>query len=417
MDKISIKGQNKLNGEVVISGSKNSALAIISATILANGICRIENVPDISDVRVILDILVKLGAQVTYETNNILVINTINIKSYTVPYDMVKSIRASYYLIGALLGRFGEAEVELPGGCDFGYRPIDQHIKGFEALGTDIVIEHGLIRAKAEKLIGDKIYFDVVSVGATVNVMLAAVAAEGVTILENVAKEPHVVDLANFLNAMGANVRGAGTDIIKIKGIGKLQNNVNHTIIPDQIEAGTFMVAAAATRGDVIVRNIIPKHMESLSAKLAEMNVNIEVGDDYVHVIGNGAMRKANIKTLPYPGFPTDLHPQMAVLLSLCDGASAITEGIWDLRFQYVEELNRMGAHITTEGVTAFIKGPCSFIGTGVNTTDLRAGAALVIAGLVAEGETGVDRVNLIDRGYESFVNKLRNLGANIKRV
>ena len=417
MDKISIKGQNKLNGEVSISGSKNSALAIITATIISNGICRIENVPDISDVRVILDILVKLGAQVTYETNNILVINTINIESYTVPYDMVKSIRASYYLIGALLARFGKAEVELPGGCDFGYRPIDQHIKGFESLGTDIVIEHGLIKAKSEKLIGNKIYFDVVSVGATINVMLAAVAAEGVTILENVAKEPHVVDLANFLNAMGANIKGAGTDMIKIKGVGKIQNDVNHTIIPDQIEAGTFMIAAAATKGDVIVKNIIPKHMESLSAKLAEMNLHIEVGDDYVHVIGNGPLRKANIKTLPYPGFPTDLHPQMAVLLSLCDGSSAITEGIWDLRFQYVEELNRMGSHITIEGVTAFIKGPCVFSGTTVNSTDLRAGAALVIAGLVADGETEVDRVNLIDRGYEGFVNKLRNLGANIKRV
>jgi UDP-N-acetylglucosamine 1-carboxyvinyltransferase len=330
---------------------------------------------------------------------------------------MVKSIRASYYLIGALLARFGHAEVELPGGCDFGYRPIDQHIKGFESLGAEIVIEQGLIKAAAKKLAANKIYFDVVSVGATINVMISAVYAEGVTILENVAKEPHVVDVANFLNAMGANIKGAGTDVIKIKGVDRLHGGVSHSIIPDQIEAGTFMIAAAATHGDVLVRNVIPKHMEPLSAKLAEMNVHLEIGDDTVRVKGNGPMRKASIKTLPYPGFPTDLHPQMAVLLSLCEGSSTITEGIWDLRFQYVDELNRMGARITTEDRTAFISGPVHFVGTRVNTTDLRAGAALVIAGLAAEGETEVDRVNLIDRGYESFVNKFRNLGAAIRRV
>jgi UDP-N-acetylglucosamine 1-carboxyvinyltransferase len=330
---------------------------------------------------------------------------------------MIKSMRASYYLLGALLGRFGRAEVALPGGCDFGYRPMDQHIKGFEAMGASVLIENGMIKLHADKLTGGQIYLDVVSVGATINLMLAAVRAEGTTVIENAAKEPHIVDTANFLNAAGANIKGAGTDVIKIKGVPHLKGGHVHSIIPDMIEAGTFMIAAGVTGGDVTVRNIIPKHMESLSAKLQEMNLNLIEGEDWIRVVGNGDIQKANIKTLPYPGFATDLHPPITVLLCLAKGSSTVTESIWPLRFQYVDELRRMGANIRTDNGLAVIEGPVSLMGARVNAIDLRAGAAVVLAGLAAEGTTEVSNIKYIDRGYEDFVGKLRKLGADISRV
>lgn len=416
MEKFIITGGKPLKGEVSISGAKNSVVAIIPAAILVDGPCTIENVPDISDVKMLVNILRDLGAEVDLVSNDSLSINSQYLKSNTATYDMVKSLRASYYLMGALLGRFKKAEVSLPGGCDFGFRPIDQHIKGFEALGAKIEIDHGIVKMEAEKLVGCQIYMDVVSVGATINVMLAAVRAEGMTIIENASKEPHVVDVANFLNAMGANVKGAGTDVIKIKGVTNLSGGASHSVIPDMIEAGSFMIAAAATKGDVTIKNIIPKHIESLSAKLVEMNVKIEEGGDWIRVFGTEAIEKANIKTLPYPGFPTDLHPLVSVLLCLGEGASTITEGIWDSRFQYVDELKRMGASIKVEGRMAVIEGINKLSGAPVRATDLRAGAAMVIAGLVAEGETEVYNINYIDRGYENFEVKLRSLGAQIIR-
>lgn len=416
MEKFIITGGKPLKGEVSISGAKNSVVAIIPAAILVDGPCTIENVPDISDVKMLVNILRDLGAEVDLVSNDSLSINSQYLKSNTATYDMVKSLRASYYLMGALLGRFKKAEVSLPGGCDFGFRPIDQHIKGFEALGAKIEIDHGIVKMEAEKLVGCQIYMDVVSVGATINVMLAAVKAEGMTIIENASKEPHVVDVANFLNAMGANVKGAGTDVIKIKGVTNLSGGASHSVIPDMIEAGSFMIAAAATKGDVTIKNIIPKHIESLSAKLVEMNVKIEEGGDWIRVFGTEAIEKANIKTLPYPGFPTDLHPLVSVLLCLGEGASTITEGIWDSRFQYVDELKRMGASIKVEGRMAVIEGINKLSGAPVRATDLRAGAAMVIAGLVAEGETEVYNINYIDRGYENFEVKLRSLGAQIIR-
>lgn len=417
MDKLVIVGQKPLNGEVYISGAKNAAVAIIPAALLIDGPCRIENVPDISDVRLLNDILGELGAKSEYVDKNTIDIDASNVNSYVATYEMVRSMRASYYLLGALVGRFKRAEVSLPGGCDFGFRPMDQHIKGFEAMGAKVEIEHGIVKVYADKLVGSQIYLDIVSVGATINLMLAAVKAEGVTTIENAAKEPHIVDIANFLNAMGANIKGAGTDVIKIKGVEKLNGNATHSIIPDQIEAGTFMIAAAATRGDVIVRNIIPKHMESLSAKLIEMNVKIEEDEDWIRVIGNNPIQKANIKTLPYPGFPTDLHPPTTVLLCLAEGTSTITEGIWDLRFQYVDELKRMGAKIKVEGRMAVIEGGSKLSGAPIKATDLRAGAAMVVAGLVAEGKTVVHDIKYIDRGYENFEEKLRSLGADIERI
>ncbi len=417
MDKLVIVGQKPLNGEVYISGAKNAAVAIIPAALLIDGPCRIENVPDISDVRLLNDILGELGAKTEYVDKNTIDIDASNVNSYVATYEMVRSMRASYYLLGALVGRFKRAEVSLPGGCDFGFRPMDQHIKGFEAMGAKVEIEHGIVKVYADKLVGSQIYLDIVSVGATINLMLAAVKAEGVTTIENAAKEPHIVDIANFLNAMGANIKGAGTDVIKIKGVEKLNGNATHSIIPDQIEAGTFMIAAAATRGDVIVRNIIPKHMESLSAKLIEMNVKIEEDEDWIRVIGNNPIQKANIKTLPYPGFPTDLHPPTTVLLCLAEGTSTITEGIWDLRFQYVDELKRMGAKIKVEGRMAVIEGGSKLSGAPIKATDLRAGAAMVVAGLVAEGKTVVHDIKYIDRGYENFEEKLRSLGADIERI
>lgn len=417
MERLIVNGGKPLIGEVNISGSKNSAVAMIPAALLLDGYCRLENIPKIKDVEILVDILAHMGGEITYEDENTLLINAKNVETSVATFEEMKYLRASYYLLGALLGRFGRAEVEFPGGCDFGFRPIDQHIKGFEAMGAKIDIEHGVIKAKAEKLTGAQIYLDVVSVGATINLMLAAVRAEGVTTIENAAKEPHVVDVANFLNAMGANIRGAGTDIIKIKGVECLPGNATHCIIPDQIETGTFMIAAAATRGDVVVKNIIPKHMESLTAKLAEMKVNVSEGEDWIRVHGSQSFNKANIKTLPYPGFPTDLHPQMAVLLCLAQGTSTITEGVWDLRYQYVDELKRMGAKIKVEGRIAVIEGAARLTGAHVKAVDLRAGAAMVIAGLVAEGQTEISNVKYIDRGYEFFDTKLRNLGADIRRV
>lgn len=417
MEKIVINGSKVLKGEVYTSGAKNAAVAVVPAALLIEGKCRIENLPDIKDIRVLEETLKQLGAEVDYEDRNTILIDSSKVNSYQASYDMIKSMRASYYLLGALLGRFGKAEVALPGGCDFGYRPMDQHIKGFEAMGASVVIEHGMVKLTAEKLVGSQIYLDVVSVGATINLMLAAVKAEGTTIIENAAKEPHVVDVANFLNASGANIKGAGTDVIKIKGVSSLKGSAVHSIIPDMVEAGTFMIAAAATEGDVTVRNIIPKHMESLSAKLIEMNIRIIEGEDWIRVIGGNEVHRANIKTLPYPGFATDMHPPATVLLCLAKGTSTITEGIWPQRFQYVDELKRMGAKIKVDGSLAVIEGPCRLSGAPVNAIDLRAGAAVVIAGLVADGVTEVNNIKYIDRGYEDFVGKLQRLGADIHRV
>ncbi len=417
MEKFVIKSQRPLCGEVNISGAKNAAVAIIPAALLVDGPCRIENIPNISDVKILIDIISQLGAETNMEDNNTLYINPQYLSSYSAPYQMVKSLRASYYLLGALLGKFKKAEVSFPGGCDFGFRPVDQHIKGFEALGAKVNIEHGVIKVYADRLVGAQIYLDVVSLGATINLMLAAVKAEGTTIIENAAKEPYVVDVANFLNAMGANVKGAGTDVIKIKGVNVMSGGATHSIIPDMIEAGTFMVAAAATKGDITVKNIIPKHIESLTAKLIEMNIKVKEGEDRIRVQGYDKINKANIKTLPYPGFPTDLHPLTTVLLCLAQGTSTITEGVWDLRFQYVDELKRMGAQIKVEGRIAVVEGIGRLTGAPVKATDLRGGAAMVIAGLAAEGITEVHNINLIDRGYEGFEDKLRSLGADIARI
>ncbi len=417
LDKFIINGPCPLNGEVTISGAKNAAVAVLPAALIINGISRIENVPDIKDVKVLLEILVKLGAKITKEDANTVICDTREINCWTAPYELVKSMRASYYLLGALIARFGKAEVSLPGGCDFGFRPIDQHIKGFEAMGASVEIEHGIVKVDASNLTGAQIYLDVVSVGATINLMLAAVKAKGQTTIENAAKEPHVVDVANFLNAMGANIRGAGTDVIKIKGVDHLKGGGTHSIIPDMIEAGTFMIAAAATRGDVTVKNVIPKHMESLTAKLIEMGVTVQEDEDFIRILGGNKIRNVNIMTLPYPGFPTDLHPQATVLLSLAEGVSTITEGVWDSRFQYVDELKRMGARIKVEGRIAVIDGGNQLSGAPVKATDLRAGAAMVLAGLISKGRTEVLNIKYIDRGYENFVQKLNLLGADISRV
>ena len=418
MEKIIIHGRKPLKGDIYISGAKNAAVAVLPAALLIEGSCRIENLPDIKDTRILEETLTQLGAKVTFEDRNTVLIDSTDVNSYIASYDMIKSMRASYYLLGALLGRFGKAEVALPGGCNFGHRPIDQHIKGFEALGAKVVIENGMIKLTAEKLTGNQIYLDVISVGATINLMLAAVMAEGTTVIENAAKEPHIVDTANFLNAAGADIKGAGTDVIKIRGVKSLKGGNVHSIIPDMIEAGTFMIASAATDGDVTVRNVIPKHLESLSAKLQEMNINVEEGDDWIRVTGgNGTIRKVNIKTLPYPGFATDLHPPVTVLLCLADGNSTITESIWPQRFQYVDELRRMGAKIRANGGMAIIEGPVTLTGAQVNAIDLRAGAAVVLAGLAAEGKTEVSNVKYIDRGYENFVEKLQSLGADIARI
>lgn len=417
MEKLVINGPTKLHGDVTISGAKNAAVAILPATLLIDGICTIENIPNISDVKISCSILEKLGAKITWLSNNSIKVDTRNLTSTAAPLDMTSKFRASYYLIGSLLSRCGKAEVGLPGGCNLGARPIDQHIKGFEALGATTVVAQGKITAEAQKLTGTSIYMDTVSVGATINVMLAAVLAEGTTTIDNAAKEPHVVDVANFLNTMGADIHGAGTDMIKINGVKKLQGNACYSIVPDQIEAGTFMLAAIASKGDIVIHNCIPKHLECLTAKILEIGGNVEENDDSLHVWCDKKTTKANIKTLPYPGFPTDLQPQMGIVLSVSEGTSIINESIWESRFQYTAELNKMGANITAQGKTAVFEGVDSLSGAPVYASDLRAGAALIIAGIIANGETELYNLNHIDRGYECIEEKFRKLGANIKRV
>lgn len=416
MEKYIITGGKKLDGSVEISGAKNAAVAIIPAAILSQGVCRIENVPSISDVTLILRILQEMGAKVRFINKSTLEIDSTGIVSPVASYELVRKMRASYYLLGSLLGKFSSAVVSLPGGCDFGVRPIDQHLKGFMALGADYKVEGGMVNVSAEKLCGSNIYLDVVSVGATINIMLAAVVSDGVTTIENVAKEPHIVDLANFLNSMGADIMGAGTDVIKIKGVKKL-TGTTYSIIPDQIEAGTYMVAAAATKGDVLVKNVTPKHLESITAKLQEMGINIDEYDDAVRVYANERPTKCNVKTMPHPGFPTDMQPQITALLSLADGTSIVNESVWDNRFRYVEELRRMGAEISVDGKIAVVEGKEKLYGAPVKATDLRAGAAMVIAGLAAEGVTTVEDVVHIERGYENITDKLSSLGADIRKV
>ena len=410
-----IHGGTTLRGEVEISGAKNAAVAIIPAALLVQGVCRIENIPQISDTDTLLTILAELGARVSYLNKSTIEIDCTNTHYQDAPYDLMRKIRASYYLIGSMLGRFGSAKTTMPGGCNFGVRPIDQHIKGMRALGADIDVKGGYVYANARggRLHGARIYLDKVSVGATMNIMIAAVLAEGRTIIENAAREPHIVDLANFLNSMGADVRGAGTDSIKINGVEKLHGGT-YTIIPDQIEAGTYMVAAAATGGEVLITNVIPKHLESISAKLRETGTFVEEYEEAVLVRGTGTLRRINLKTMPYPGFPTDMQPQFGVLLCLADGTSVITEGIYDNRFKYVNELRKMGAEIQVDGRVAVIDGGHRMSGALVHACDLRAGAAMVIAGMAASGETVIEDVHFIERGYERFVEKLSALGADI---
>ena len=416
MEKFFINGHIPLKGEVNISGAKNAAVAIIPAVILSDGVCKIENVPNINDVTLMAHILEQMGATVKMINKSTFEIDAHNIKSHIASYDSVRRMRASCYLLGALLGRFHKASVSLPGGCDFGVRPIDQHLKGFSALGATHTVEGGLVNVTAEKLIGDTVYMDVVSVGATINIILAAVKAEGTTIIENAAKEPHIVDLANFLNSMGAEISGAGTDSIKIKGVQYL-SGTNYSIIPDQIEAGTYMVAAAATGGDVLIKNVIPKHLESITAKLQEMGVNVDEFDEAVRVYVNGPLNKCNVKTMPHPGFPTDMQPQITTLLSMANGTSIVNENVWDNRFRYTDELNRFGSKISVDGKIAVVEGVPELVGTIVRALDLRAGAAMVIAGLAASGTTIIENVKHIERGYENIVEKLSNLGADIKKV
>ncbi len=417
MEKLVINGPTRLQGDVTVSGAKNAAVAIIPATLLINGICTLENVPNISDVKISCSILEKLGAKITWLTEHSCSIDTRNISCSSAPLDMTSKFRASYYLLGSLIGRCKKAEVGLPGGCKLGARPIDQHVKGFEALGANVTIAQGKISAEANKLVGTSIYMDTVSVGATINIMLAAVLAEGTTTIDNAAKEPHVVDVANFLNTMGADIHGAGTDMIKINGVSKLHGNSTYSIVPDQIEAGTFMLAAVASKGDITIHNCITKHLECLTAKILEIGGQVEENGDSIHVWCNSRPNKANIKTLPYPGFPTDLQPQMGVVLSVADGTSIINESIWESRFQYTTELNNMGANITAQGKTAVFEGVDFLSGAPVYASDLRAGAALIIAGIIANGETQLYNLEHIDRGYENIENKFKKLGANIKRV
>lgn len=418
LEKIVINGGKPLHGEVTISGAKNAALAIIPAAVLSQDVCVIENLPvSISDVSYMMKTLRNIGAGVKLINNNTIEIDARNVNSYVISHDMTKHLRASYYFIGALLGRFGRAKVAMPGGCYLGPRPIDQHIKGFELLGAMVSIEdNAIVEATSDRLTGSPIYLDMASVGATVNIMLAAVKASGLTIIENAAKEPHIVDLANFLNSMGADVRGAGTDVIKIRGADKL-HGCTYSIIPDQIEAGTYMVAAAATKGDVLIKNIIPKHLESISTKLIECGAFIEEFDDAIRVSLDRRPDKCNIKTMPHPGFPTDMQPQMAVLLSLANGTSIISESIWSNRFRYAEQLNRMGASISVDGQLAVVQGVEQLKGAPVRADDLRAGAAMLIAGLSASGTTEIEDISHIDRGYENVVEKFRGLGADIKRI
>ena len=416
MEQYVIKGGNPLVGEVEIGGAKNAALAILAAAIMTDETVTIENLPNVRDINVLLSVMEGIGAKIERVSAHKVKINGSLISNLSVDYEFIKKIRASYYLLGALLGKYKSAEVALPGGCNIGSRPIDLHLKGFRALGANVDIQHGLIAARAEKLVGTHIYLDKVSVGATINIMMAASMAEGKTIIENAAKEPHVVDVANFLNSMGANIRGAGTDVIRIVGVEKL-HKTEYSIIPDQIEAGTYMFAAAATKGDVTVKNVIPKHLEATTAKLIEVGCEVEEFDDAVRVVASKPLHHTQVTTLPYPGFPTDMQPQMSVVLGISEGTSTVTESIFENRFKYVDELTRMGADIKVESNIAIINGVKGYTGARVSAPDLRAGAALVIAGLSAEGITIVDDIHFIERGYEEFEKKLRTLGAQIEKV
>lgn len=416
MDQYVIKGGNPLVGEVEISGAKNAALGILPAAIMTNEDVIIENIPDVSDINVILQTIEGIGAKVTRLSSHSVKINGSTVSNFDVEYESIKKIRGSYYLLGALLGKYHMAQVALPGGCDIGSRPIDLHLKGFGQLGANVEIAHGVICAKADELVGSSIYMDKVSVGATINIMMAAALAHGKTTIENAAKEPHVVDVANFLNSMGANIRGAGTDVIRVEGVRKL-HGTEYSVIPDQIEAGTFMCAAAATKGDVTVKGVIPKHLEAISAKLIEMGCEVEEFDDAVRVVSSKPLKHTQVATLPYPGFPTDMQPQISAVLALAEGTSIVNEGIFENRFRYADELNRMGANIKVEGNVAIISGVSKYTGARVSAPDLRAGAALVIAGLAAEGITVVDDIKYIERGYEEFEKKLFGLGAMMEKV
>ena len=413
MDKFIVRGGNRLSGEVTISGAKNAAVAIIPAVLMAESPCCIENVPNISDVKLSTRILMEMGAKVRWIGKNTVEIDPTTVDTNIVPNDLGRKMRGSYYNIGALLARFSHAIVPLPGGCDFGVRPIDQHIKGFKALGCTYSLNDGMIEVSAKELRGAHIYLDMVTVGATMNIILAAVKAKGLTVIENAAREPHVVDLANFLNSMGANISGAGTDVIKIRGVEHLKG-ITYSIIPDQIEAGTYMAAAAATMGDVLIKNVTPKHLESITAKLMEMGVTVIEYDDAVRVRRDGPLHKCNVKTMPHPGFPTDMQPQIAVLLSLAQGMSILNENVWENRFRYIEELKRMGAQITVEGKSAIIEGVDCLKGAPVRAVDLRAGAAMIIAALAAQGTTKIEEIEHIQRGYEDIVGKFVRLGADI---
>ena len=418
MIKYVIEGGQQLHGEVMISGAKNAAVAILPATLLVSGKCHIENVPDISDVRLLLEILSDMGADIRRLSRNILEIDCSRVRNTTAPIDLVRRIRASYYLLGAQLGRFGHARNAMPGGCNFGVRPIDQHIKGFEALGAMVEQSGGYVTCDAPEggLKGGHVYLDIVSVGATMNILLAAALADGMTIIENCAKEPHIVDLANFLNAMGARISGAGTDVIKVRGVKALKGG-SYSIIPDQIEAGTYMAAVAAVGGSVTICNVIPKHLDCITAKLREMGMVIKEDGDRVHLEKTRRLKRANVKTMPYPGFPTDMQPQIAVCMALANGTSIVTEGIYDNRFRYTAELNRMGANVQVEGKAAVIDGVRELRGCEVRACDLRAGAAMVIAAMAAEGTTTIEDAHYIERGYEDIIGKLTDLGANIRRI
>lgn len=416
MEQYIIKGGHPLVGEVEIGGAKNAALAILVAAIMTDETVVIDNLPDVSDINVMLDAISEIGATVQRIDRHTVRINASTVQNVCIDYDSMKKIRGSYYFLGALLGKYHRAEVPLPGGCNIGSRPIDQHLKGFRALGAEVTIEGGMVVTEASELHSTHLFFDVVSVGATINVMMAAAMAEGKTVLENVAKEPHVVDVANFLNSMGANIKGAGTDVIRIKGVPSL-HKTEYSIIPDQIEAGTFMFAAAATKGDITVLNVIPKHLEATTAKLLEMGCEVEEFDDAVRVVAKGRLKSTHVKTLPYPGYPTDMQPQIGVTLALCEGTSVITESIFENRFKYLDELTRMGANVKIEGNTAIIEGVEKLSGARVGAPDLRAGAALVIAGMATDGITIVDDIVYIQRGYERFEEKLRGIGAMIERV
>lgn len=417
MEKLVITGPTPLKGEVEINGAKNAAVAILPATLLINGVCTINNLPNISDVQILCKILEEMGAKIVWNTPNEITIDTRNINTTQAPLELTSKFRASYYLIGAMLGRTGEIEVGMPGGCKLGARPIDQHIKGFELLGANVEVGKGTISAKANCLKGNSIYMDVVSVGATINIMLASVLAKGTTIIDNAAKEPHIVDVANFLNTMGADIRGAGTDVIKINGVEKLHGDCTYSVVPDQIEAGTFMLATIASKGDLLIKNCITKHLECITAKIIEIGGNVEDYGDSIRVWYSKRPNKAIIKTLPYPGFPTDLQPQMGVVLSTANGTSIINESIWESRFQYTAELNKMGAKITAQGKSAVFEGVDELFGAPVYSTDLRAGAALIVAGVSANGTTEVYNLEHIDRGYENIEEKFRKIGANIQRI